>query len=503
MLFGVLGLILLRPFNLNLSRPTAVLIFLAVIEIIGLTTAQLPHFDTGLYHLQVIRWLQDSRIVFGLGNIHDRLSFNSLWFPAVTATGFPGAPLTGPFLSMTVLYLLFLAALIDLLPASGPLEPRLKLSECFSWIILIFFAMPGATLGSDFFVPNLGSPSTDLPAIVFTLLSFAFTLRAFEEQTRQKREQWVSLVWFCAVTSFLIKASQLPVLLLPLSFAVFEGIIPKKALAIVSGIGVFWSARGIVTSGCFLYPAVGSCVDTFHWTIPREIAMSESAWIRSWARNSALPPDQVLGNWKWIPVWAKLFRTTSWAKATLNLLIGGCALVIVPRMIPSSALKKCFEKFNLLSTESLKNTTRSNRSFMICTVIAIVGVLFWFLQAPDPRYGFGFILSLAVLVLSKAFQMGIYSQMASRFFRPSLAIAGLLFFVAHLNVFPTSPRDLKFDFPSLPQTHGTQHVSDSGVSVWIPEKDGQCWDLPRPCTPALNPRLKQSFIGNYLLYSVQ
>ena len=36
--------------------------------------------DTPMYHLQVIKWLQNEKIVFGLSNLEIRFGSSSLWF---------------------------------------------------------------------------------------------------------------------------------------------------------------------------------------------------------------------------------------------------------------------------------------------------------------------------------------------------------------------------------------------------------------------------------------
>ncbi|MDE5599017.1 MAG: hypothetical protein K2J04_14465, partial [Lachnospiraceae bacterium] len=38
------------------------------------------HYDTGLYHAQSIRWIEEYGIVKGLGNLHCRLAYNSASF---------------------------------------------------------------------------------------------------------------------------------------------------------------------------------------------------------------------------------------------------------------------------------------------------------------------------------------------------------------------------------------------------------------------------------------
>src|SRR6185437_3030289 len=49
-----------------------------------------PAYDTGLYHLQAIKWLEESTKVFGLANLHLRFGVNSTWFTDAAMLDVPG-----------------------------------------------------------------------------------------------------------------------------------------------------------------------------------------------------------------------------------------------------------------------------------------------------------------------------------------------------------------------------------------------------------------------------
>ena len=44
------------------------------------TSRGVIHYDTGLYHAQSIRWIEEYGVVKGLGNLHCRLAYNSSSF---------------------------------------------------------------------------------------------------------------------------------------------------------------------------------------------------------------------------------------------------------------------------------------------------------------------------------------------------------------------------------------------------------------------------------------
>ena len=44
------------------------------------------HVDTGLYHAQAIRWIEEYGVVCGLGNLHSRFAYNSAAFALCALT---------------------------------------------------------------------------------------------------------------------------------------------------------------------------------------------------------------------------------------------------------------------------------------------------------------------------------------------------------------------------------------------------------------------------------
>ncbi|QIL77220.1 hypothetical protein G7064_16215 [Hymenobacter sp. HDW8] len=62
---------------------------LAILGVLGIrllhqSTVVPANFDSGLYHFQTLKWLNEYPTVPGLGNLHGRLAFNSSWFPLLS-----------------------------------------------------------------------------------------------------------------------------------------------------------------------------------------------------------------------------------------------------------------------------------------------------------------------------------------------------------------------------------------------------------------------------------
>ena len=70
----------LHSFRLTVSPYKLLLIVLLFLLFAYGTSGGYIHYDTGLYHAQSIRWIEEYGIVPGLGNLHSRLAYNSASF---------------------------------------------------------------------------------------------------------------------------------------------------------------------------------------------------------------------------------------------------------------------------------------------------------------------------------------------------------------------------------------------------------------------------------------
>lgn len=56
-------------------------VFLALcFFVLALSSGRVTHYDSYLYHAQSIRWIEEYGVVPGLGNLHNRLAYNSSFF---------------------------------------------------------------------------------------------------------------------------------------------------------------------------------------------------------------------------------------------------------------------------------------------------------------------------------------------------------------------------------------------------------------------------------------
>ena len=89
-LFGlcIMGLIVFRKklfsYLLNLKKLSVLDLFIMIsvlLIVVAISSLPITHFDTALYATQAIKWINQYPVITGLGNLHTRFAFNSMFFP--------------------------------------------------------------------------------------------------------------------------------------------------------------------------------------------------------------------------------------------------------------------------------------------------------------------------------------------------------------------------------------------------------------------------------------
>jgi hypothetical protein len=122
---------------------------------------------------------------------------------------------------------------------------------------------------------------------------------------------------------------------------------------------------------------------------------------------------------------------------------------------------------------------------------AIASTLFWFLSAPDIRFGYGALFVLAALPLALALT-GARAAAWPLWARRRLAVGtgvALLAFSAILLNREGEWRPVALVPPAPPRPVVEERQTAAGETVRVPVRDDRCWDAPRPCTPFFDPRL--------------
>lgn len=366
----------LASLNQLLRPPSAgkgwLLIALALLALtLDLSTRTPSNPDTGIYHAQAIRWIETYPAVPGLGNLHTRFAYNSAW---LTLTAQFSLAFTGIQSFHTLPgWLLALFSLSALGAIRRIFYKTAQPSHLFKAALLplVFFTSAAES----------ASPGTDFPAILLLYLLLAEWLAEREQPGADVfRPLLLGLSANFAVT---IKLSVAPVVLLAvfIFLRMLRARLWRQAAALALGAVLIlapWCARNVVLSGYLVYPLPEVDLFSVDWKVPREVAEYERTVIQSWARIPR--EDSASVQAKPLAVWAKIWYLNQ--SKSEQALLWGAGLAPLGW---AAALA--------LSRRARARLLPELRQYGLALLIAWAGLLYWFVSAPDMRFGIGFVLS--------------------------------------------------------------------------------------------------------------
>lgn len=374
LLIGAAGVVLAHRVSWPgfIKRPGALLPFIVLVLTLLVVLENVTHRpvnpDTNIYHAQAIHWIESFPAVPGLGNLHGRLAFNSAWFVS-------NALFSLSFLGLRSFHLtagiLFLAVLLYFwLCFQALARGEYKASTLLK---VLFLPLAFSLLGAE-----LSSPGTDLP--VSLLLWLMAVLWA--EYTEQEQPFHPILLVLFAAFALTVKLSAAPVLLLAL-FVSGETILrgQKRQFVTMAACGVLvllpFLVRNVILSGYLLYPFPALDLFSFDWKVPLERAADERMSILAWGRFPRMDAAQALAMpfGQWFPQWL--------AEQTLN-----------RRLMLFAAL------FSLLPAVPGILANAASRRYWLGWLAFYLGTLFWLFNAPDFRFGYGFLIGTILLALA-------------------------------------------------------------------------------------------------------
>jgi hypothetical protein len=428
---------------------TALFVALCVVAGLALSQSVLVNYDSGLYHLPFIHWIAEAGSVPGLANLHYRFGFNSTWL--TSAALFSNSPdfSHGPFIWSIAVTVLLYGALL----AKGLRALRYGQNICGAFCLMSAALMLVLPINVDFRLLM----STDLSTALFVLHAMAAYIASREAGADHgANDELLALV--CAVPlAITSKLSSGPLVLLPM--LLLPSLAWGKSRDVFIGVALLlpmvWMTQNLILSGCLAYPVVQTCFD-LPWAIDPEKAQSEIAWVTAWARVPRHEPsDPIFAGYAWLQSWL----STHWALLTMLVKIIGLGAA--------------------LTFTSVMLRPRSTGISVVAwpMVVATLGIVFWFLGAPDPRFGAGFIVALPALAL--ALPLSWFPRWLT-----GLTLIGLLWYGDQLqNIFRRAHgMGTPLARIELPQPLVSLHTAQ-GLSVWVPEATDQCWLAARPCTP--------------------
>jgi hypothetical protein len=418
------------------------------------------YYDTGLYHLQAMRWVLEQPLQLGLANLHPRLGYNSVWFNLESAVDFIVVLKGIPYFLLNGIAVYFYVV-----PAINILRKKLFASYELFYLLTLIPVVGFAPL----FITSAS------PDFFMMLITFAvFIIFIAEYDFPKQYEHLVFIAVLLAGFAGMVKLFGF-ILLLFAVWVYFRHYGVKHLLAIL--IFIPWLIQGIATSGYIAFPLAFSRVPVI-WSVPSDIAKFDAANVVAWARMQGADSSlTTLSNNNWVAHW-----------------------------MASPMVAMVLVEILLLTLIALSFRPEIHKLRIVPIAIAIAGTLAWYGAAPEPRYALGFILATPLVVLA----YGMDTQLKTGLLKSRKLVEGCFAILAILAIVQgaaiytythtcidggqgegnpvTRPYSesytckIPFDFPE------PSGAFDVRYGIVIPIESDQMWNSPLPSTPVLDER---------------
>lgn len=259
------------------------------------TSRGIIHYDTGLYHAQSIRWIEEYGVVKGLGNLHCRLAYNSASF-ALSAL-YSMAFLTGQSYHCAAGFLALIVAFVCSEMIDIFRRKYIKPSD-FARVMGIYYLFN--------IFDEMISPASDY----FMVLTAFYIIIRFMDLLEAEEKEVCPYAMLCVLAVFLmtVKLSAALIVLLVIKPAVV--LIREKRykeIALYLLLGIITAApfliRNVMLSGWLVYPYTGIDLFSLDWKIPEGIAAYDAKEIQVWGRGYSDVTAYYMPIWKWLPTW--------------------------------------------------------------------------------------------------------------------------------------------------------------------------------------------------------
>jgi hypothetical protein len=444
------------------------------------------NYDSGLYHFQSIRWLNEEPIVLGLGNLHWRLALNQAYFGFLALLNF--APYWNKGYAAGGLFLLLLT-LLTIFQLAQKQSTQWKYS-----IGLVLF------LSLGFVAASIVNPSPDNAVTLLEIVLFIYLLSLAQSSVKDEHRDrdfihYARVIIFLCVAVVLTKFSSigfaigsvLCLVLLSVHIKLLARVVTLRVIAVLSVFICVHVVSGYLLSGAPLFPSTLFGAWDLSWAVPKHVAIAETELIFSWARRPGLEFSNQSG------------LTEGWFIAWLS--------TISPLVKLISIISIVLTFINIVRV--LKNKETHGRSLEYLLYLPVMtGFSFWFMTAPDVRF-LG-----AVLVLF--FALSVYLILQNQTVTTALGLkVQRIFSVRHIQLFIfmfVSLISLRYLGMNSMSFNGWSLITPviidikqtrSGQEIKVPTRGNQCWDSSLPCASIFNDALRKETYDMRTVFSVK
>ena len=339
--------------------------------------------DTPYYHLQTIKWSSNYKISFGLANLEPRYGMNSLWHILISIFNIPIFNVNPIYHFNLIIYAITFNEIFN----KKNYDTK-KISFGYLYLTLSFFLIYSyihPMINGTIFL-NLGSPEVDtISMLLFILSGFLFI-----KVEKSNDESDISILLILTTLCYLTKLSYVVSILFILFLLINKKSLLKiKIIPYIILINIIWVMRNFFISGCGIFPFKFTCLN-FSWTYDLSKIEIFSKIIRSFSRDTPLRAkymdfNYTLKTFDWLVPWFK----TYFLETSLLII---CSLIALISFLFFILYELFFKKIEL------------SKSFYLFFIICFLSICLWF-QAPEIRFGYGYIISFSILLFLTVFNV--------------------------------------------------------------------------------------------------
>lgn len=442
------------------------------------------HYDTGLYHAQAIRWIEEYGVVPGLANLHSRFGYNSAAFALCALFG--GAGLTPyPMHCVPGFFALLCAVKCTALLGLSQ-RKRARLSD-FLYIGCIFYLVA--------VFRELVAPASDY----FAMLILFFVLMTWTELLEEGERETLpyGLLSLCLVYAVTVKLSAAVLLVL----ALYPGVLlirqkKWKAIAGYFGLGIViafpYLARNVIISGWLFYPFTFFDLFPVDWKISKGYADSDAFEIQVYAKEIFDVYQKDMPFSAWFPNWFlaqtgtdRLLVAAGWLSVPLGTCLMGANGI---RLYRAFGKRKIAAKKQAPAGNGKKTLSVAGMGiwgFLLLEAAALLGFFFWQFGAPLVRYGYFYVLFLPLVTFGAVYVHAFGKGKGYRVFA-ALLVAFLCYRGYNLVHMVAEMADQPYyiyqqDYVDSP----AETYEVDGVTVYVPTDRGQIGYRKFPSSPVV------------------
>lgn len=475
-------------FRIDMPRSKSVVFWMACIAFAGLflfflirTSGVITNPDSGEYQIPILKWIEQYKVVKGTANLHHRYGFNYQYLILCAIYGFA-------FLGIDTVHAMngyvMCAFLVYLFSTMQFLRGRTWCISDFIRIIVILFVVQMNSAVSSF--------SPDFSVAAFIIMGILVLLDKMDAGTTTVYDPEALAMVFLLIGALIFKISAAASLIFLLFFMFPRGVGKKiKVIGLTFLLGLIcvlpYLIRNYYISGYLIYPLYS--IDWFHvkWKVPRHILVFAKEDVRSYGGLTLNKIGEV-------PFWS-IIKTWLHKQRQLNI----TSLYLITGLFISTVASLVWLAVSIFRK---KTSWLSQRAILL--YMLYVCLVYWWVNAGDPRFGNGYIIPFIAITWVLIFKPIIDMRPKLMQYTGLVVVLLITGFLLSGSTFAK----MSFDYETL---YRKQHVrkvyllsqapypipdttvnNDIEVPVYTVPADKGCWCTPQPC-------IKVKDLGHYRL----